>query len=576
MLGEVTLRASLCTALAVLGAVGAVAAGSLTASASADAVPIPADTFDVVSAGASATNLDQLTVVVDSTSTVATLSAQFLTNGVDAYDQTLTLASTAADPTGPTGSTQTTWTANLPAGASGLPLGAYSVTLNGSFTDSGTTHSQPDAGVFSFFATSALTLAAAQANLSYPHPSTVLSGQVTLTNPDGTPDTGYSSSNDLWVRIQVVGGAFNELLPISSDGTFSDLDFTPSASESVVAEVVGAVVDSSESAPVALTVASVKPTLSLRVNPVTETYGKPVTVTGTLSGTSGSTSAPVAGRPVWVSTSTSSARALAKGTTAANGGFSVTLPERAAGGTLYVGSDSATDLAAAVVPLTLKVVHPTQISSFKVSLSQYWEVGLSGCLGFPASDKSERIDHTSGLTVQYASPGGSWKKLGVINGNESDQGCGTGGIKFSGSFAAPENYAYYRVVYAGATGATSYAARTGSAVLAWRYADRITDFKVSPTVVNAGGKLTIKGTLQYYYSGWHNYGGQTIVVSLHPKSGNSKWYWLVKVKTNSKGQFSTTFKDPVSATWQAAFDGNNSNGVGHLAVGSAEVYVRLK
>ena len=99
---------------------------------------------------------------------------------------------------------------------------------------------------------------------------------------------------------------------------------------------------------------------------------------------------------------------------------------------------------------------------------------------------------------------------------------------------------------------------------------------MSPTTVNAGGKLTVKGTLQYYYNGWHNYGAQTIVVSLHPKSSGSTWYWLVKVKTNSKGQFSTTFKDPVSATWQAAFDGNNSNGVGHLAVGSAEVYVRLK
>ena len=196
--------------------------------------------------------------------------------------------------------------------------------------------------MFSFLATSKVTLAASQVSLSYPNPSTVLSGHVTLTNPDGTPDTDDSSANDLSVRIQVVGGTFNELLPISSDGTFSDLDFTPSASESVEAEVVGADVVSSESAPVALTVTSVTPTLSLTVNPVTETYGKPVTVTGTLSGTSGSTSAPVAGQPVWVSTSTSSAGALATGTTAGNGGFSMTLPERAAGGTLYVGSDSAT------------------------------------------------------------------------------------------------------------------------------------------------------------------------------------------------------------------------------------------
>ena len=93
--------------------------------------------------------------------------------------------------------------------------------------------------------------------------------------------------------------------------------------------------------------------------------------------------------------------------------------------------------------------------------------------------------------------------------------------------------------------------------------------------MNAGGKLTISGMLQYYYSGWHNYSGQTIWIDLRPK-GNATWYWLVKVKTNSKGQFSATFTDPVSATWQAVFEGNNNNGVGHLSAGSSEVYVRLK
>jgi hypothetical protein len=420
-----------------------------------------------------------------------------------------------------------------------------------------------------------VTLAAANANLGYPNTSTTLSGKVTLTNPDGTADTDYSSPG-LQLSIQSAGSQVSQLVPIGSDGTFSVPDFAPSASESVEAEVSGAVVATAVSPPVAITVTTVTPTLSLKVNPVTETYGKPATVTGTLSYAAGSKSAPVAGQRVWVNTTQSSAGALATGTTTASGGFSITLPERAAGGTLYVGSASATDLAARVVPLTLKVVHPTAISSFKASLSQYWAVSVSGCLGFPAGDKTERIAHTSGLTVQYKEPGGFWNKLGVINGNESDQGCGTGGIKFSGSFGAKENYADYRVVYTGTTGATSYAAATGGAVLAWRYADRITGFKVSPTVVNAGGKLTVRGTLQYYYSGWHNYGGQTLVVGLHPKGSNSTWYWLVKVKTNSKGQFSATFRDPVSATWQVVFDGNNSNGVGHLSTGSPEVYVRLK
>ena len=569
------LRASLGTTLALLGAFGATAAGSLTAHAS-PAVEPPADTFSVVSAGAPATSPDRLIVTVDSPSTVAGLTAQFLIGGTDSYNQTLTEESSETDPND-ANQTQTTWTAaSIPAGTSGLPLGSYTVDLQGSFTDSTTTYTADNATGFTFDATSSVTLAAASTNLSYPNTGTGLSGTVTLTNPDGTPDTDYAPSTGLAVRIQS-GGAMLEDLPVGSNGTFSDPHFTPSASESVFAEVIGYGVDVSESASVPLTVRNTTPTLSLKVNPVTETYGKPVTVTGTLSYASGSASAPVAGQEVWVNTTKSSAYALATGTTTDNGSFSITLPKQATGGPLYVGSTGATDLSAVVVPLTLKVVHQTGISSFKVSLSQDSKLSVSGCLGFPSSDTTERIDHTSGLTVQYSpSTNGPWKNLFKINGNESDTPCGTGGIKFSGSFAAPGNYAYYRVVYAGTTGATSYAATDSSAVLAWRYADRITDFKVSPTVVNAGGKLTIKGTLQYYFKTWHDYSGQIIWINLHPEGSNSTWYWMVKVKTNSNGQFSATFKDPVSATWDAVFQGNDSNGVGHLFAGSSEVYVRLK
>jgi hypothetical protein len=362
---------------------------------------------------------------------------------------------------------------------------------------------------------------------------------------------------------------------LRSDGTFA-VNFTPSASESVDAEVTGTAVESSVSLPVAFTVTSATPTMSLTVNSVTETYGKPVTVTGTLTYTSGSASGPVADRAVWVSRSNKdSVGALATAVTTNNGSFTLQLATPT-GGPLYVGSFSEPDLPAVVVPLTLKVVHPTVISSFKTTLNQYWRLSVSGCLGLPAGDTSA-FEDTSGLTVEWgSSPTGPWKKLGVINGNESYQRCGTGGVKFTGSYAAPLNYAYYRVVYAGAAGATSYAATNGNAVLAWRYDDRITAYKVSPTTVNAGGKLTIKGTLQYWYGGYHNYGGQTIVIYLHPKGSNPTWYWLVKVKTNAKGQFVATFKDPVSATWQAVFEGNNSNGVGHLSAGSPEVYVRLK
>jgi hypothetical protein len=565
LLGEVTLRVGLGATLAVISALGTLAAGSQVANASTT------DTFTVVSAGATAGNPDQLTVVVDSPSTLNSLEAP-LSDGSSSspYPLDLALSSTEVDPSD-SSQTQTTWTASIAAGSvSGLPLGSYTVSLTGTFADS-TQYIQSDVGSFNFFATSRVGLQASP-DLLTSAGSTALTGQLILSNPDGSVDTDYPTGAS--VTIQSDDGTTLATLPLASDGSYSDPDFPVSASENIEAVFAGtATIGSGVSEPVALTVDTPPPSGTLKVNPVTETYGKAVAVTGTL--TSGST--PLAGQTVWVGTTGFSDTPLATGTTSASGAFSVTLPEQAAGGTLYVGAtDSSGASEATTVQVALKVVHPTTISSFKTTLNQYWGLSVSGCLGFPASDKTEKITRTSGLTVEYASAGGSWKKLATINANEADHACGTGGIEFTGSYTAPENYADYRVVYAGTTGATSFAATNGNSVLAWRYDDRITDYKISPTTVNAGGKLTISGVLQYWYSGWHNYSGQTIVIYLHPKSSNPTWYWLVKIKTNAKGQFSTTFKDPVSATWQAAFEGNNSNGVGHLTAGSPEVYVRLK
>ncbi|HEX3966319.1 MAG TPA: hypothetical protein VHZ03_58350 [Trebonia sp.] len=564
------MRASFGTTLALLGALGAIAAGPLTANASpADA---PADTFTVVSAGVSASNPDQLSVVVDSLSTIAGLTAHFLANNTDAYDQALAPGSTAADPADPS-QTQSTWTANILAGTAGLPLGDYSITLNGTFTDStNATYSKSDAGMFSFLATSAVTLVAASTKLSYPNTQAGLSGTVTLTYPDGTADKDYAG-----VSVNIVGGGDSDSVPVKSDGTFSVPDFSPPASETVVAQTVGKLIQSSQSASVSLTVTTTTPSLTLKSKTVSESYGKTVALTGTLTYKSGAASGLVSGQEVWIGLQTGdSSSPLATTKTKADGTFTITVPAEQTATKLYVGTINLNYLTEVVTPLQVDVVNPTVISSFRVSLNQYWGLSVSGCLGFATGNRAQRFSHTSGLTVQYASSAtGPWKNLFKINPNEPGTSCGTGGIKFSGMSTAPENYAYYRVAYAGATGATSYAATDSNAVLAWRYADRITGLKVSPTVVNAGGKLTIKGTLQYYYNTWHNYSGQTIVIDLRPQ-GSSTWYWLVKVTTNSQGQFTATFQDPVSATWEAVFDGNNNNGVGHLFAGSSQVYVRLK
>ena len=70
------------------------------------------------------------------------------------------------------------------------------------------------------------------------------------------------------------------------------------------------------------------------------------------------------------------------------------------GATVDVLAAGEVGVAAVSVPLTLKVVHPTTITGFKTTLNQYWGLSVSGCLGFPASDKTEQFTHTSGLTVE--------------------------------------------------------------------------------------------------------------------------------------------------------------------------------
>lgn len=565
------LRASLGTTLTLLGALVATAAGTVTANASpADA---PADSFTVVSAGASASNPDQLTVVVDSSSTINDLTASLLSGANDEYDATLTQSSSVTDPSDAT-ATQTTWQATIPAGTSpsGLALGSYTVSLNATYSDT-TTSSAASAGTFSFLAASAVTLTAANTTLKYPDTTAGLSGTITLTNPDGSPDTDYSG-----VQVNIIAPNYSVLFPVASDGTFSIPDFSPAASGNVVAQSWGPLVQSEESAPVSLTVVNGTPTLTLKAKTVTENYGKTVAVTGTVTDNTGSTSVPVSGQGIWVGINQWDwSTPLATGKTAADGTFSVTVPAEQAGTTLYVGTVAGSYLDEVLTPFQADVANPTVMSSFKASVSQYWQLTVSGCLGLPTGDKSQPITRTLGLTVQYSSSAnGPWKNLHAINGNEPDTRCGTGGIKFTYSGTAPENSAYYRVIYAGKAGATSYTATHTNVVLAWRYADRIASGKISPTVVNAGGKLTVRGTLQYYNNrAWHNYSGQIIWIDLRPQ-GSSTWYWLEKVKTNSKGQFTATFKDPVSATWQAVFEGNNSNGVGHLSAGSSQVYVRLK
>jgi hypothetical protein len=229
---------------------------------------------------------------------------------------------------------------------------------------------------------------------------------------------------------------------------------------------------------------------------------------------------------------------------------------------------SAGSPAANVGQLTVK------ISGFHASLNQYWQLSFGGCLSLAENIPDQGIPGNP-PEIQYAYyPNGPWYPLPwrVIWGAS----CGHGGLRFSGTDIAPVNFAYYRAYYPGSPGSVATwddgatAAASGS-VLAWKYADRLTSFSMSSKVVSKGGKLTVRGVLQYHYGGWHAYRDQLIYVILR-QGGSGTWYWVARVKTNGAGRFSATVTDLNNATWSAAYYGNST----HLSAGAAEVYVRLK
>jgi hypothetical protein len=231
------------------------------------------------------------------------------------------------------------------------------------------------------------------------------------------------------------------------------------------------------------------------------------------------------------------------------------------------GPATPTAMAAPAKPASL----PTAFSRFAVSLNQYGQLGYSGCLGLPA--KTAVIPPAQLFrvrpTIQYAArPTGPWHTL--TSATLTRGTCGNAGAGFSGRVTARLNLAYYRAYFPGQTtsSGTGYLATASPAVLAWKFEDRITSFLVSPVVVRGNGDLTVRGTLQYYHSGWRGYPDQAVLVILCPKT-HCTWYWIRQVTTGPGGRFGVTFADPASATWSAEYLGNGT----HLAAVAAMVYV---
>ncbi|HYZ52076.1 MAG TPA: hypothetical protein VE733_00990 [Streptosporangiaceae bacterium] len=553
--------AVLALAFALLGAASGITAASPASAAT--------DTITIVSAGSPAAHVGDLTVVADSTMPITSLTVHLLDYGTttDVMDPVMT-------PTPTSTGYESTWTATITEGTppAGLPLGLYTISVEA--TDGSTSLSDPNAGTLVFKNEPTITLAPLSATVSYDNPAVTLSGHVTIQAPDGTM-TPYANSP------VTMASSMQTNAPLSTDakGDFS-ITVRPLNGDWAAFDVGPTATVAYGQSPTAKFTLQVDPVqLTASLSAKTVTYGAKEIVSGTVTYKPGTTEKPLTNQTVDVYDSQYPQIPAVTGKTDSNGNYSITLPNTAgttwtvdAGGSVQNGNPY---LGPATVSLPESVNVPTAITNFHATLNQYWQLSFSGCLGLTAPASNTYLTNTSGLTIQYsAGPNGPWQTLS--KGYQLGNGCGTHGVSFSGKTTAKLNYAYYRAYYPGTTAAATptapkYLSSTSGKVLAWKYADRITAFSVSPTVVPNGGKLTVKGQLQYYYRGWRNFGGQQVLILLRPK-GSSTWYWIVKVNTNSTGHFSATVKDPVSATWSAEYAGNST----HLSTGAAMIYVRLQ
>jgi hypothetical protein len=463
---------------------------------------------------------------------------------------------------------QSTWQASTPVTEAEMPLGTYTMTADGT-DQGGTSVTAVGIGDYHFVSRPVITISADHTVISLDAPTATITGNVQVQNPDGSsaPYQGVILVEESWL-----GGGYGTTTT-DANGDYS-YTVTPDYPGSFVGvHVQDTTVAAADSADILFTTRSSAAQINAKLSATKISYGAKATVSGTLSyqsAAAGGAYRPAANRPVRVSSYPGDR--VVSGQTDSAGKFTLTLPTSvSATWSIQVGGAIGDYLLNnRILGLPMQVNLPTAITKFHASLDRYWRVSLSGCLALAKPIQYATPPVATALTIQYSvgTPNGPWRTL--TKNLTLGLPCGTQGVWFSRTVTAPANLVYYRAYYPGASG---YLATTSGKSLAWKYADRITNFSVSPTVVASNGDITVKGQLQYYASSaWHNYGGQVVYIVFRQK-GTSAWYWIVKVTTNSAGRFAATV--PVagigSATWSAEFEGNST----HLATAPPGVYVRV-
>jgi hypothetical protein len=569
--GELSLPRFRAAAVAALALSSVMLLAGTAAAARADTT----DTISVYSVNSPNNDLGSLAVTLESTSPITSVTAHVINAGTQADVLDPAMSQTSSKDVGD--HYEGVWTVTSPITTAGLPAGDYTVAVDAT-DQGGTSVTGVNGGTWQYTSVPTITLNADRLNIDYAHPAANITGTASLQNPDGTT-TPYQGPVVVWESW--TGDNVTVQSDASGNFSFPASPLYAGGNEVyVLANVQQTTTNRWGQAAMDFSVTQDQAKITATVSPGQVQYGSQATITGTVTyQPAGQTGyVPVTGTPVHLSAFTQynySATPDATGVTDATGHFSIPLPKNTGiGWKLEAGAGNTSMLAIPTVNLNEDVLFNAAVTGFAATLNQHWGLSFSGCLALTSNISGASRPPVSNLRLQWASSRtGPWHTISGVKFNAG--GPCQYGQRFTGTASAPYNYAFYRVyLYATPVNATTYEgfhAATSNVVLAWKYADRITGLKVSPTTVSRNGRITVKGTLQYYNSGWHNYSGQTIEIILKPK-GDTQWYWIVKVKTNSSGQFSATFADPVSAYWAAYYDGNSS----HLSWQSGSVYVTVR
>jgi hypothetical protein len=220
---------------------------------------------------------------------------------------------------------------------------------------------------------------------------------------------------------------------------------------------------------------------------------------------------------------------------------------------------------------------PVSFKSFSAKLSTVAELSVTACAEVTAPSY---VSPQGDMEVQYAAhPGGPWKSLGTVKYVQGTvpSSCGVNTQSyFAGTLPVRLANAYYRGYF---PATNSYQRAASRAVHQWKYVTHMVSVHVSPRSVRHGGKVTVSGKLRQYKGRWRSFSGQRILIVLRPK-GNKQWYWIRKVTTNSSGHFTSTFADPVSASWSAVYDGGPTDfacdgSIHYVKVSGSAAAVRL-